>query len=220
MTEEEMDLTYLRNCLTAVVLKPYPWTEEDKNIGAFRSSKELVEWYGQPPGVENQPYRDRGFYTRELAHLSRVVKPNTIVEFGTAHGIGTCLLRWLNPTSHIVTVDINPTTFMPDGLVNIGHLSKYQNIECGYVHMASWDYARYPVDLCFIDGDHSYNAVRADSKRAWLNKSNDHKWAIVWHDHNDRHPGVMQAVKEFCYNTGVALQSRPDSDTVWVMGDK
>ena len=217
---DDPDLEYLRQCLLAAPFTPHPWDGEDRNIGAFRSKEELIEWYCQPPGVVNQPYRDRAFYCRELAYLSRVIKPNTVVEFGTCQGIGTCLLRWLNPTAHIVTVDLNEHTYMPGDLrVPMGHLAKWQNIECQHVTgMMSWEFLTSPhVDLCFIDADHGYAAVKRDSGAAWHNRSIDHPWAIAWHDHNDRHPGVMQAVAEFCANTNLELQSRDDSDTVWVM---
>jgi hypothetical protein len=107
------DLKYLRDCLAKVELIPYEWDGEDKNIGAFRSKKELAAWYGQGPGVDGEPYRDRGFYCRELAMLSRIIKPHSIVEFGTSLGIGTCLFRWLNPDAYVVTVDIATTTFIP-----------------------------------------------------------------------------------------------------------
>ncbi len=216
----DIDLDYLRFCLgTATPFVPYPWDGEDRNLAAFRSREELIEWYCQPPGIDGQPYRDRGFYTRELAMLSRTVQPRTIVEFGTSLGIGTCLLRWLNPSARIVTVDINKETFLPGDLrVPMGHLAKYQGIECEYVFGVSWGYFQDCVDLCFIDADHSYKSVIYDSENAWLNKSNDHPWAIAWHDYNHKHPGVMKAVGDFCEEVGIALQSRGDSDTVWVSG--
>lgn len=222
VTEEQLDMEYLIDHLRRADLVPFPWDGEDRNLGAFRSRDELVAWYGQPPGVENQPYRDRAFYTRELAHLSRTVQPNTIVEFGTSLGIGTCLLRWLNPTASLVTVDVNDHTFLPgDVRVEMGHLAKFQGIQCKYIRGESWKYELLPVvDLCFIDADHSYESVVSDSATAWRNRAVLHRWAIAWHDHNERHPGVMQAVAEFCNDRCVVLQSRPDSDTVWIRGER
>lgn len=213
-------LDYLRFRLGECKFKPYPWGGEDRNLGAFRSRYDFIDWYCQPPGVENQPYRDRAFYTRELARVSQAVQPRTVVEFGTSLGIGTCLLHWLNPDAELITVDVNEFTYLPgDQRVDMGHLAKWQEIPCKYVRASSADYVRYGVDLCFIDGDHSLEAVWQDSYRAWDNRSSDYRWAIVWHDHNDRHPGVMEAVRGFCSFAGVKLQSLPDSDTVWVIGD-
>ena len=223
----DQDMKYLRACLSAAPLVAFQWDGEDKNLCAFRSKTELVTWYGQPPGKNGEPYRDRGFYCRELAMLSRVVQPKTIVEFGTSLGIGTCLLHWLNPTAALVTVDVNTKTYMPGNVqVPMGHLARHNNIPCEFVTQCSWHYTTESnVGLCLIDGDHSYAAVEKDSKRAWINrrvcgvKHSPSQWAIAWHDYNDRHPGVVRAVNEFCAMVGEKLQERPDSDTVWIMGE-
>lgn len=226
MTLSDPDLDYLRQYLEAATFCPHEWEGEDRNLGSFRSKEELVAWWCQPPGVAGQPYRDRGFYSRELAMLSRLMKPRVVVEFGTSLGMGTCLLRWLNPEALLVTVDVNAVTFMPGDLrVPVGHLAGHQGIPCEYVLGNSWDFRAdgnlgRSVDFCFIDADHSYEAVVKDSARAWLNRATDgHPWAVAWHDHNDRHPGVVRAVAEFCAFHGLQLQSRPDSDTVWVWGN-
>ncbi len=220
-------LEYMRERLQAAKFRPYTWLGEDMNLGAFNSHERFIQWYTQGPGVENQPYRDRGFYCRELALLSQEIQPRKVVELGTSLGIGTCLLRWLNPDAELVTVDCNDHAFLPgDVKVEIGHLAKYQGFECEYVRSNSWNYSTFNigsvglhyVDLCFIDADHSYSAVALDSEQAWYNRSRDHRWAIIWHDHNDRHPGVMTAVREFCASHRLLLQQEPDSDTVWVTG--
>lgn len=213
------DLEWMQSQLLAAPFKPYLWDGEDMNIRAFQSKDTLVEWYCQPPGEDGQPYRDRGFYCRELAHLSRMALPLLIVEFGTSLGIGTCLLKWMNPHARVVTVDNRTETYMPgDMKVPIGCLARFQKIRCEYVTADSKTYERNGVDLCFIDADHSYDAVVADSHRAWMNKSILSNWAIAWHDHNNRHPGVMKAVAEFCAEKDVELRSRHDSDTVWIEG--
>ena len=215
-----LDLDYLREQLQKAELVPFPWTGEDKNLGAFRSKEELVEWYCQPPGVENQPYRDRAFYTRELAMLSRLMKPRRNVEFGTSLRIGTCILSWLNPTAQLTTVDVNTETFLPgDVRVPMGLLAKHNKIPCEYVTSNSWEYNATGVDLCFIDANHTYYPVAKDSERAWMNRSRDRIWAIAWHDYNDRHPGVVAAVNDFCERHEFKLSKLEDSDTVWLMGD-
>lgn len=214
------DLDYLRECLEVAPFVPHSWDGEDRNIGAFRSKEELVAWYCQPPGIDGQPYRDRGFYTRELAMLSRLVQPRCVVEFGTCQGIGTCLLRWLNPTARLVTVDLDGAeTFLPDRRpVPVGYLSKWNGVECEYVSGYSWDYHCDGVGLCFIDADHSYASVLKDSVTAWCNRAQPN-WAIAWHDHNNRHPGVVDAVNKFCTDMSQKLCRRLDSDTVWIMGE-
>lgn len=212
------DLDYLRECLEKVSFIPYPWDGEDQNLAAFRSKEEFVAWYCQPPGVDGQPYCDRGFYCRELAYLSRIIEPSVVVELGTSLGIGTCLLGWLNPGARLVTVDVNAETFLPgDVRVPVGHLAHHERVSYTQVIGNSWDYCDTGVGLCFIDAEHTYEGVKRDSARAWLNRAL-YRWAIAWHDHNERHPGVMRAVAEFCTANGLTLQSMPDSDTVWVEG--
>lgn len=211
------DLSYLRQCLEEADFIPFPWEGEDRNLRAFGSKSELIRWYCQPPGIDGQPYRDRGFYCRELAMVSRRLKPEKIVEFGTSLGIGTCLLRWLNPSAELITVDINRNTYMPgDNLVPTGILARLQGFGCNFVTGDSRLYISEEVELCFIDADHSYESVIADSMRAFHNLTREDPWAIVWHDHNSRHPGVMRAVREFCSSLGLTLRMRGDSDTVWV----
>jgi hypothetical protein len=215
------DMEYLRGHLARADLKPFPWEGEDRNLSAFRSYSELVAWYCQPPGKDGQPYRDRSFYCRELAHVSRVIQPRTVVEFGTSLGIGVCLLHWLNPSAEIVTVDVVEETFLPgDRRVPVGYIARLQGFRYHQVIGDSADYDNPEVDLCFIDGCHEYESVLRDSYRAYENRSEDHNWGIVWHDYNDRHLGVVRAVQEFCAYGGLQLQTRPDSDTVWVIGGK
>ncbi len=217
--DPHVDLDYLRKCLEVCQFTPYPWEGEDKNLAAFRSREDLIAWYCQPPGVPGQPYRDRRFYCRELAMMSRVIQPRVVVELGTSIGLGTCLLSWLNPKAKIVTVDINTETYMPyDKKVLVGHLARYQGIDCEYVTGNSWEYVKSGVDLCFIDADHSYEACKKDSDQAWLNRSSDHSWGIVWHDFTEEYFGVPRAVREFCADKGVVRLQRSDSDTVWVWG--
>lgn len=213
------DLAFFRDRMADATVASVVLDETDQNLVAFRSQRDVIDWYGQPPAPDGTPYRDRGFYVRELAHLSRIIRPRTIVEFGTSLGIGTCLLRWLNPAATLISVDIARTTSLPNGhMVPIGWLAQLQGIVYTQRIADSATYAHPHVDFCFIDGDHTYDAVSADSARAWENRSHDHPWAIAWHDHNARHPGVQQAVAEFCAAQGLSLRSRDDSDTVWVHG--
>lgn len=217
----KIDLDYLKSKLEKISFTPFKWEGEDKNLFAFNSKELFINWYCQPPSKVKEPWRDCGFYCRELAHVSRIIQPKTIVEFGTSLGIGTCLLHWLNPEAKLITVDINTETFMPGDIrVPIGYLAKQQNIPCEYITSPSSKYKMSnKVDLCFIDGDHSYAGVKEDSTRAWLNRSSNQHWAIVWHDYNDRHPGVVKAVNELCDILGKTLQLREDSDTVWIAGN-
>ena len=199
---------------------PYDFDGEDRNLLAFRSQSDFISWYGQPPGTPGGCYRDELFYVRELTIISQEIKPRTIVEFGTALGIGTYLLSILNPNALLVTVDNRRTQFMPgDVTVPTGVLAKHQKIPVQYELADSTAFQFTGIDLTFIDADHAYEMVLLDSERAWANRSCDHAWAIAWHDYVPRERGVVDAVNEFCQDHGLKLITRPDSGTVWVRGE-
>ncbi len=211
-------LTYFRACVD-----DYPrfhgriFEADDLNLAAFRSKGAYREWFGQPPGRIGEPYRDEGFYTRELADLSMRLKPRKIVEFGTNLGMGTLLLHILNPSAELITVDNrteNPAgdgKDYPTGFLALENGARYEQ-RFGDAALC----LELSVALCFIDADHSYEGVKGDSERAWDNRAM--RWAIAWHDYNARHLGCMQAVNEFCGRHRLTLRQHPDSSTVWVEG--
>ena len=51
-----------------------------------------------------------------------------------------------------------------------------------------------PIDLLFIDGDHVYEAVRSDFEAWWPKVRPD--GLVMFHDYDDRHPGVRRFVGE------------------------
>lgn len=68
------------------------------------------------------------------------------------------------------------------------------------------------LDLVFIDGDHSYDAVISDLG-SWVPKVRP-GGVVVGHDFNARWPGVVRAVHEEVASRGAALHLGPDS-TWW-----
>jgi hypothetical protein len=213
-------LDYFRECVAKFDFHPWRWDyDADENLRAFSSKAAFVTWYGQPPGpwhVYGVPsYRDESFYTRELATVSMLVQPKYIVEIGTGFGISALLLQILNPDAMVVSVDIANTLKLPDGRdVEIGYLAKMQNAGIRFASRDHFWFTEIPIHLCFVDGDHSYRGVAADTEMAWYNH-NIERGAIVWHDHNERHPGVLEVVKNFESETKLQIHREPDSATVW-----
>ena len=213
-------LDYFRMCASKFDFVLWQWDYDgDMNLRAFASKAAFTAWFGQPPGpwhVHGVPsHRDESFYTRELATVSMLVRPKRVVEFGTALGIGAILLQLLNPDAEVTTVDIADTMRLPDQrFADIGYLAIIQDTGINFIRCDSVKYVEENVDLCFIDGDHSYAGASADTARAWANR-NPERGAIVWHDHNERHPGVLRAVAEFEYDNGLPVNREPDSATVW-----
>jgi predicted O-methyltransferase YrrM len=50
------------------------------------------------------------------------------------------------------------------------------------------------IDLLYIDGDHLYEAVRADFESWWPRVKPD--GVMIFHDYDDRHPGVKRLIDE------------------------
>jgi len=70
----------------------------------------------------------------------------------------------------------------------------------------------HPLELVFIDADHSYEAVRADFEvvRPWLSSTA----TVAFHDVN-AHPGVGRFVGELLQSESWALRGNVDS-LVWI----
>ena len=200
-------------------MNPLGWTGEDKNMKAFNSKEEYIEWFCFHPSVP-EPYRDDGFYVRELTMLSEYIHPSVVVELGTSVGMGTILLSNLNPEAKLYSVDIADTTFIPGNkIVPIGYLSKMNGIDCEYVHGKSYEFEpEEEVDFCFIDGDHLEEGVWKDSLWSWKHKSDD--FVIVWHDFRIGHPefqGLIRSITRFSAYVGKDVYKLKDSSTVWMI---
>ena len=214
--------TYFVESVNALSFKPYTgYSGEDKNLLAWRSKEEFIAWYGQPPG--NEPYRDNGFYTRELSWLSLWCNPKIVLEIGTDKGIGTFLLSRLDSQALIHTLDIKPTVKMPDDSdIETGYFAKENQFNIIFEQMDSKDYKLADVDLCFIDGDHSKEAVWNDSLAAWWNRHKARRWVIVWHDYRDGEE--FRGLKTSIHRFSQTVARKPvfkltDSATVWMTNE-
>lgn len=195
---------------------------EDKNILALRSLPEFLSWYGQPPGPIQHPYRDECFYTRELSWLSAWCSPEVVVEFGTDKGVGTFILSRLNPKATVYTVDISDSSRLPDGSkAECGLFAKRNHQNIVFVRQDSKHYRSTSVDLCFIDGDHSEEGVWEDSVRAWMNRSGEKRWAIIWHDYReaDEMRGLKRSIHKFSDLVRKHVYKFKDSATVWMTSE-
>lgn len=75
---------------------------------------------------------------------------------------------------------------------NVGHFKNLKVYRMSSLEAAKKFFNDKSIDMVFIDGDHSYKAVKADIE-AWLPKV---KKLICGHDYNSSSPGVKQAVNE------------------------
>ena len=190
---------------------------EDKNLLSWRSQDDYIIWWAQSPGSE--PYRDNGFYTRELTWLSQWCDPRIVVEIGTDKGMGTILLDRLNYPAETYTVDIAEHAYMPpDRQVEIGFFSKLNECQVYYLKVKP----EVKANLIFIDGDHSESAVWEDSLWAWNHIDKSKRWAVIWHDArqgNEEFGGLLRAIHRFSDMTRKRIYKFADSSTVFMTGE-
>lgn len=149
----------------------------------------------------------------QLQTAIKVYRPRVIYEVGTATGHTT---RWFGeeaPWATIYTIDLPNAEMGPDqqhealpsdqiGYEYKGSPQEKQIIQIiGNSQDPSFVLPRIheQVDLAFVDGDHRYEGVYADS-RVVFNLMKDHS-LIFWHDANLEH--VWRAICDFCYKVGI-----------------
>ncbi len=131
----------------------------------------------------------------------RVPKQGLALEVGSFKGKSTCFIAsGLAPSAHLACVDTwhndampydPPGDYMSEFLENV---SKYLDVietHRGRSKDVSASWHR-PIDLLFIDGDHSYEGCSTDLK-AWLRFVRPGGW-VAFHDSSEE--GVAQAISE------------------------
>lgn len=177
------------------------------------------------PGVEELtiPMRHR-FQPRGLPHgdayvlalITAHVRPRRIFEIGTGTGEGTVLMAAQAPEASIDTLDLGDA---PASLGEQGGDAPLAHVEVGRAYRESpyaeritqhlgdsarFDYApfRGEMDMVFVDGAHTYDYVRSDSRTA-LSLARP-GGVVVWDDCHLYHPGVAQALVELS-REGIAV---------------
>lgn len=152
-----------------------PYVEKFKAIGdvtAIRYKK-------------GKPFRrnyDRGMLLFAVASHFRC---KTFLEFGTGRGYVTACVSLCKSIEHIITIDRDPVakkTLVEAGIdtKNIDFItSKSQKLKQGDLP---------EVDLAFIDGEHSYDAVENDLS---LTRAS----IVVFDDFRNKHKGVKKFIK-------------------------
>ncbi len=136
-----------------------------------------------------------------LLHLIAMAKPNRVLEIGSFRGVSTevFLLR----CQKVTVVDPWPDLAIVRDFVN--RCSDYPHLDrvVGYSPGALECLAGKNFDLCYIDGNHDYENVKADilaCQRLFPNA------LLAGHDYAGVDtPGVEQAVMELLGNTVIDL---------------
>lgn len=128
----------------------------------------------------------------DLFELLEVAKPKSVLEIGCFRGVSTEV--WLLHCAQVVAVDPWPDhQVRREFLARCGHYPGLEMIE-GYSPAALATLVGRKFDLCYIDGDHSYAAVRKDIEacRPLIKRG----MFIGGHDYGGDCPGVQKAVDE------------------------
>lgn len=138
-----------------------------------------------------------------LPFLKEHAKGN-VLEIGVHCGISTtALLAGLEENGgHLWSVDVHPSC----RYVWYGHPQ--------WTFVCPWSGDRpepeLPLDLVFIDGDHSFEGCRADLETWWPHVKNG--GMILVHDADtESFPGVKLAIHEFCGKNALKHELRPGS---------
>ncbi len=135
-----------------------------------------------------------------------------LVEIGTCHGATTAVLAHAFPTRKIWTVDwLVNNRLLPEQALEMPRASSVGRLAMGFNNVIQLlqdsrllDYSRLgPVGFVFIDGDHSYDGVKADTGLVLdHHRRTGRPMTVVWHDYYDS-PWVM--VKKYLGCLGPAV---------------
>jgi predicted O-methyltransferase YrrM len=150
----------------------------------------------------------------DLQELFAYAKPKSVLEIGCYRGVSTEF--WLLHCARVVAIDPWPDPAVyRDFLARCSH---YPNLE-DHIKDLSPGALLYisspePFDMCYIDGDHSYNAVKSDIVACTSFLRYTGAW-IAGHDYHgdtqDEVRGVSRAVDEI-----LGKPDRTFSDGSWV----
>jgi len=151
--------------------------------------------------------------------------PPVILEIGTGHGTSAILMNMGG--GHVLTVDQDVSKI--DAARRLAKDMGAKNIT--FIHGKSpdavgklQDETRRKINMAFIDGDHSYDAVKADLREAiqvvplggWI-MGHDY-----WRDETNGHPGfeVKRAVDEMAATTQISnpitFKERQDNNNLYL----
>lgn len=102
-----------------------------------------------------------------LGAICRHQRPRRVFEFGTHTGSSTLTMAINAPEdTEIFTIDLEPSETIGSAYRNTEYSSKIRQL---YGDSTTFDYTPFigSVDLVFIDADHSYDGVKADTEKAF-----------------------------------------------------
>lgn len=132
--------------------------------------------------------------------IAKLLGARQIFEFGTYLGRTTYHLTFAHDDAHVTTLNLPPGSDPRYGKylgVYFRGTDREQRITQIYCDSLKFDTAPYcgKFDLVFVDGDHSYDAVKNDTTKAFeLLRPGG---AIIWHDYAPKSGELVKFFREF-----------------------
>lgn len=119
-----------------------------------------AETFEELRGIQYPDAREKDEpYYRFLYLLAQTYQPKVIVELGTYIGTSARCLSLGAPEAQVITYDVNPAA--------AEHLAGEERIEARTENACYAMYKGEPIDLLYIDADHSFNTTMGEWER-WL----------------------------------------------------
>lgn len=145
----------------------------------------------------------------------KLLQPRVVFEIGTHYGMTTLYMARELPEARIITLDLPPGEDFVGGRVGerFAGTPEASRIEQLRIDSRALDTGpfRGAVDAIFVDADHSYDAVRNDTEKAFemLRPGG----TIFWHDFTAKSPGVASYIADlsqerslfWIWNTSIVL---------------
>ncbi len=158
-----------------------------------------------PIGVINEltghPNKVDMLYVSAVAKFIGAVR---MFEFGTYMGRTTLHLARNNPDGKVVTVNLPASAdpryapFLGSLLAGQPELARIDRIESDSRALDTTPY-RGQFDFVFVDGDHSYEAVQSDTRKAFELLAP--RGVIMWHDYAPKSEGLVEFFEQFTQTT-------------------
>lgn len=133
----------------------------------------------------------------------RLKKGDIYVEVGTQNGRSAyCAQQFLPEGVKCFAVDITDAATGPDTMSRKDFFAKYLP-DWTFIHAPSAEAAKawkLPIDMMFIDADHSYEGVKLDIE-SWKGFVKPGSY-MYFHDADETSPGVVKAVEELAKEKG------------------
>ncbi len=125
-----------------------------------------------------------------LANCAKLLPDNSIVvQIGAYIGVSTMAMLESRPDAYIFSIDVKPSM---QEKVNISEAGLDVNRVVRVLGDASQMDWPFKVDMLFVDGNHYYEAVKADCE-AWLDKVDG---LVVFHDYIPKNAPAKNQVYE------------------------